>query len=104
MYLPPAKISDDQIVDLIRHLQQKLENENPRRPSRNSGSPTKDEIDLNKLTPEEVLLHKQQMDKVFRQNAKRPGDPGYEYDVRKEFKVVEDSGWDEDEEEDDIIL
>lgn len=102
MYLPPAKVSDEQITDLINHLQSRIEQNNSgstKRPSLEQ-----EDMDLNKLTPEEVMVYKQEMDKVFRENAKRPGDPGYLYDVRKEFKIVEDSGWDEDGEEEDIVL
>ena len=37
------------------------------------------------------------MEAQFRLNSKRPGDPGYVYDCRKEFKLgEEETSWDED--------
>ena len=44
-----------------------------------------DNYDLNKLTVEELEKEKAKMDVNFEQNRKKPGDDGFEYDVRKEF-------------------
>lgn len=44
------------------------------------------EFNLNKLSPEEVQVHKQRMDEVFQKNALKPGDAGFQYDKRIEFK------------------
>lgn len=60
-----------------------------------------DEVDyqttnLNKLTPEEVKKHKDKMDVLFKQNQKKPGDPGFIYDKREEFEPTEDNEWDEE--------
>ena len=51
---------------------------------------------LNKLTPEQVQKHKNKMDVVFQKNCKKPGDPGYIYDVQEDFHPHEDNAWDED--------
>ena len=89
MYLNTSKISEDQLKDLIEKLKKRLSEEK--------------EINLNKLTPEEVAEYKKKMDVDFEKNLKRPGDEDFEYDLRKDFKPVEDSGWD-DEDEEDIVL
>ena len=51
---------------------------------------------LNKLSPEEVQKHKDKMDVLFQQNRKKPGDPGFVYDVQEEFEPHEDNEWDEE--------
>jgi centrosomal protein CEP19 len=51
---------------------------------------------LNKLTPEEVKKHKDKMDVLFKQNQKKPGDLGFEYDKREEFCPKEQNEWDEE--------
>jgi len=44
-----------------------------------------DSLDLNKLTEEEIAMHKKHMDTEFFQNRKAPGDPDFVYDVRVDF-------------------
>mmetsp|Transcript_88199 Transcript_88199/g.273295 ORF Transcript_88199/g.273295 Transcript_88199/m.273295 type:complete len:138 (+) Transcript_88199:51-464(+) len=39
-------------------------------------------LDMNRLSSEELERHKAAMEVSFVRNQKRPGDPGYEYDVR----------------------
>ena len=56
--------------------------------------------DLNKCGDYELKRHKLNMDKQYNKNILRPGDKGFEYDKRADFKrdaseLVEDS-WDED--------
>lgn len=54
--------------------------------------------DLNKVSEEELIRRKADMEKVFEANRLKPGDEGYEYDIEKEFgggKI--ESGWDSDE-------
>ena len=55
------------------------------------------EMDLNKLTPEEVQKYKRKMDDMYKDNFKRPGDPGFQYDVQKNFEANLDASWDEDD-------
>ena len=43
------------------------------------------ELNLNKMTPEEGLIHKKKMDVVFNKNIKKPSDPDYLYDKRINF-------------------
>lgn len=89
IYLGTSKITDDQLLGLIR----KLKGPTPRETDVDYHS-----YDLNKLPPEEVKVHKDRMEGLFRQNSKLPGDEGYEYDVRKDFQPpMEKSEWDEDE-------
>ncbi|CAD7946490.1 unnamed protein product [Amoebophrya sp. A25] len=58
-----------------------------------------DSFDLNKLSKEEVQKHKFAMDKHFEANRIKPGDPGYIYDVRKDFRESPhlDNDWDDEE-------
>ena len=51
---------------------------------------------LNKLTTEELEKHKKKMDVLFTKNQKKPGDPGFVYDLREEFKPLENNEWDEE--------
>lgn len=55
---------------------------------------------LNKLSTEQIAAHKKKMDEKFSKNALKPGDPGFVYDKRIEFKKndneVADASWDED--------
>jgi centrosomal protein CEP19 len=53
-------------------------------------------LNLNKLTTEEIARHKKKMDKVFDKNFVKPNDPNFVYDKRTQFKPpakvdVEDS-------------
>lgn len=57
---------------------------------------------LNKLSNEQIALHKKKMDENFHKNQLKPGDKGFEYDKRIDFtkkKQVEDddeeNSWDE---------
>lgn len=59
-------------------------------------------VSLNKLTTEELSKHKKKMDVLFAQNQKKPGDPGFVYDLQEEFEPQLDNEWDEDIEEDDM--
>mmetsp|Transcript_67444 Transcript_67444/g.197225 ORF Transcript_67444/g.197225 Transcript_67444/m.197225 type:complete len:201 (-) Transcript_67444:357-959(-) len=56
-------------------------------------------MNLNKLSPEEVLQHKAKMDIAFYQNQKKPGDADYVYDVQVDFNTEEaaDNDWDSEE-------
>ena len=59
------------------------------------------QLDLNKLTPEEVKAHKEKMDHVYEKNIIRPGDADFQYDVRMDFNPEVSCDWDEDE---DLII
>ncbi len=54
-------------------------------------------MNLNKLGDEELAKVKKEFDKDFLKNKVNPGDPGFEYDKRKDFDEVEkvDGSWDE---------
>jgi centrosomal protein CEP19 len=88
IYLGTSKITDDQLLGLLRKLK---------------AHACEEEVDyhtfdLNKLPPEEVKQHKDRMEGLFRQNSKQPGDEDYEYDLRRDFQPpVEKSEWDEEE-------
>jgi len=89
IYLGTSKITDDQLLGLIRKLIAHASKET---------AVDYHTFDLNKLPPEEVKLHKDRMEGLFRQNTKQPGDEGYEYDLRRDFQpAVEKSEWDEEE-------
>ena len=84
MYLSTSKIMDDQLLDLITTLKEKT-------------CIDYNSYDLNKLTPEEVKVHKDMMEKQFTQNAKKPTDPDFVYDMRREFNQGdEECSWDDD--------
>lgn len=54
--------------------------------------------DLNKLTRDEVEVHKQAMDESFKRSQKTAEDPDFEYDVRAEFDgAKEDCDWDDED-------
>lgn len=40
-----------------------------------------DHLDLNKMSNEELNKHKAIMEQMYLKNAKKPGDPGYAYDM-----------------------
>lgn len=59
-------------------------------------------MNLNKLSTEEIAAHKKKMDEKFNKNQLKPGDAGFQYDKRVEFKksavtAKQDTSWDEDE-------
>ena len=37
------------------------------------------------------------MDEMYKKNFKKPGDPGFQYDLQKNFEANLDASWDEDE-------
>ena len=55
--------------------------------------------DLNKYSTEELDKVKDKMNAKFLENAKRPGDEGYQYDVQVDFgPPTEDNDWDDSSE------
>eukprot|EP00444_Apocalathium_aciculiferum_P021679 CAMPEP_0183450692 /NCGR_PEP_ID=MMETSP0370-20130417/113223_1 /TAXON_ID=268820 /ORGANISM="Peridinium aciculiferum, Strain PAER-2" /LENGTH=228 /DNA_ID=CAMNT_0025641853 /DNA_START=1 /DNA_END=687 /DNA_ORIENTATION=- len=61
------------------------------------------ELDLNKLSTEELDKHKVAMNVEFLRNQRKRGDEGFQYDVQVDHKLSENAascGWDEDEDED----
>jgi len=52
--------------------------------------------DLNKLDDHELNVKKAEMNFAFEKNRKRPGDPGFEYDIQKDFAGTKPSEWDDD--------
>mmetsp|Transcript_26638 Transcript_26638/g.75614 ORF Transcript_26638/g.75614 Transcript_26638/m.75614 type:complete len:262 (+) Transcript_26638:81-866(+) len=60
------------------------------------------ELNLNKLSDEQLEEYKRRMDVDFRKHQRKPGDPGFVYDVRVDHEVdanAEDCGWDDSEED-----
>jgi hypothetical protein len=55
--------------------------------------------DLNKVTPEQLLAAKAIMNASFEQNQLRPGQDGYVFDRKAEFKPTAKSDWDDDVED-----
>ncbi|KAL4492985.1 hypothetical protein ABPG72_020764 [Tetrahymena utriculariae] len=53
-------------------------------------------MDLNKLSKEELDKHKAIMDKDFNKNQKKPGDKDFVYDKRMTFVQNEENDWDEE--------
>ncbi|OMJ91213.1 hypothetical protein SteCoe_6282 [Stentor coeruleus] len=84
LYLNTSKVSDDQILGLIRKVQDSLMED-------------LSEMDLNKLSPQEVEKYKKKMDEMYKKNFKKPGDPGFQYDVEKHFEANLDASWDDED-------
>ena len=84
LYLNTSKIAEDQVMGLIKKLQEKL-------------SEDFNSVDLNKLKPEEVQKYKDKMDEMYKNNFKKPGDPGYKYEIEKSFVSNLEASWDEEE-------
>ncbi|CAD8122107.1 unnamed protein product [Paramecium sonneborni] len=62
------------------------------------------QLNLNKMTTEELKKHKQIMESMYNKNSVKPGDKNYKYDVQKDFKPSAQNQWDMDDEEDyDIV-
>lgn len=56
------------------------------------------DLDLNKLSTEELDRYKARMDVEYYRNQSKPGDPGFKYDVRVDHELGEDAascGWDD---------
>ncbi|KAL4506088.1 hypothetical protein ABPG72_013849 [Tetrahymena utriculariae] len=51
---------------------------------------------LNKLSNEELQKHKDKMEVLFKQNSRKPGDKGFQYNVEQDFNPDESNEWDED--------
>lgn len=62
------------------------------------------EENLNKVDPETLQRKKLIMDSSFEKRRKRPGDPGYQYNVEVDFEniAIETSGWDSENSEPDF--
>lgn len=58
-----------------------------------------EKTDLNKLSQGEIAAHKKKMDEKFVKNQLRPGDKGFQYDKRVDFKSNKAGAaeWDEDD-------
>ncbi|KAJ3012555.1 UNVERIFIED_CONTAM: Centrosomal protein of 19 kDa [Siphonaria sp. JEL0065] len=52
-------------------------------------------VNLNKLSDQELSIIKNDMNTEFEKNRIKPGDPGFQYDVQKQFEpTTEDNDWD----------
>ena len=103
-YLGSEQVPTHQLVRLI----QSLKDGPPVTGSTNAGvcaKPTSEpppgttggdnhDIDLNKVSDQELLKAKQRMDVIFDNQRLRPGDVRYEYDKRVDYDPESDSSWD----------
>mmetsp|Transcript_66541 Transcript_66541/g.187408 ORF Transcript_66541/g.187408 Transcript_66541/m.187408 type:complete len:179 (+) Transcript_66541:98-634(+) len=103
--LAEETVSFDQLVSLVQRLQegQRL----PEVVAEKAPAPAEKgfdyhKTDLNKLSPEELVKHKAKMDLMFFKNQKKPGEPGFVYDVQVDFptECQQDSGWDSEDDVD----
>jgi len=99
--LAEDKVSFEQLVSLVRRLQETLASEERKADASLKGGIDYHVTDLNKMTPEEVAVHKAKMDVQFFANQKKPGDQGFVYDVQVDFQTDGNlaSGWDSEEDE-----
>eukprot|EP00035_Acanthoeca_spectabilis_P002830 m.89750 g.89750 ORF g.89750 m.89750 type:complete len:136 (+) comp11776_c0_seq2:20-427(+) len=58
-----------------------------------------DNVDLNKFEDDKLADVKDAMEKEFAMRAKAKGTAGFQYDVKKSFNPVEESGWDSSDSE-----
>ena len=60
--------------------------------------PAGSEKDLNKVSEEELIKKKAEMEQLFEANRLKPGDEGYSYEIEKDFGGAKiESGWDSDD-------
>mmetsp|Transcript_7086 Transcript_7086/g.8166 ORF Transcript_7086/g.8166 Transcript_7086/m.8166 type:complete len:180 (+) Transcript_7086:307-846(+) len=94
--LDPATVNREQVRRLVQRL---VDRANRGAESLNLDDP---DLDLNKVTVEQLKQAKAEMDNVFLKNQLLPGQKGFEYNVEKEFEVVEGPGdWDDSDDDDD---
>eukprot|EP00128_Syssomonas_multiformis_P008851 Colp12_sorted_trinity150504_noHs@29708 len=55
------------------------------------------DVDLNKVSEEELRRQKQLMEETFLKNKKSKSDPDFQYDVEKAFNPVESNEWDSEQ-------
>lgn len=60
-----------------------------------------EDVDLNVVSPEKLIEAKAAMDQGFNKNRKVLGDPGFVYDVQREFRPTQPNDWDDSDEDDD---
>lgn len=88
-YFGSGGVPEDKLRDLAEKLVEALRS-----------GPSTDQ-NYNKLDDDALERVKDKMSVGFEANVVKPGDPGYEYDTRKEFKPAsEPSGWDDSEDDD----
>ena len=100
-YLKDERVNDEQLLKLLNKLKTEVCNNCLKTLPKVAGLPgvDYDTFDLNKLSKEEVQLHKDAMDQEFKRNQKSWRDSDFTYDVREDFdggdKVVCD--WDDED-------
>ena len=72
-----------QIIEREKHILQSVESEK-----------MLEKINLNKLNDREVTVVKKMMDQKFAKNQLKPGDPGFQYNIEKDFDPEESNDWD----------
>mmetsp|Transcript_27210 Transcript_27210/g.61733 ORF Transcript_27210/g.61733 Transcript_27210/m.61733 type:complete len:205 (-) Transcript_27210:122-736(-) len=108
--LAEDRVSFEQIVSLVTRLQEGVPgnvkniqgNIQSKMGSNNQSIPAVDyhEVNLNKLSTEEITAHKEKMDVMFFQNQKKPGDADYQYDKQVDFEEgTEECGWDSEDDD-----
>ena len=92
------KCDHTQLLELLEML---VNNEGISKPQQAYSNYRTQQIDLNKVSDEENMKAKNEMNKYFEANRIKPGDPDYVYDKEVEFdgaKVT--SEWDDGEDDD----
>jgi len=90
-----------QLCDIFKLLIRKQANEVDTKPN-NTNDALKEilEIDLNKCSNDLNLKAKKLMDLEFESKRLKPGDPGYQWDIRADFESPsEKAEWDDDDED-----
>lgn len=96
---PLANVSEPQLAKILTVLQDQLSGLtlNHSLTKRQNMDKLDPEEDLNRVDQETLALKKQIMEKTFKENARKPGDPDYNYDIEVDFdEQIEPSPWDSD--------
>lgn len=95
--LDRAGVRREQVLGLVRRMLDAA-----RGAGSSSAAGFAENADLNVVSPEKLVEAKAAMDEGFNRNRKVHGDPGFVYDVQREFRPTQPNDWDDSDEDDDV--
>ena len=95
--LDRAGVRREQVLGLVRRMLDAA-----RGAGSSSAAGFAENADLNVVSPEKLVEAKAAMDEGFNRNRKVHGDPGFVYDVQREFRPTRPNDWDDSDEDDDV--
>lgn len=93
--LDRAGVRREQVLGLVRRMLDAA-----RGAGSSSAAGFAENADLNVVSPEKLVEAKAAMDEGFNRNRKVHGDPGFVYDVQREFRPTQPNDWDDSDEDD----